>query len=91
MPLYCEAFSDKEKDYVTTTKKITDAIDKVIEKIGTTGTWAIDRGGDCNEIIGHFTDKKLQFVTRLKLNLWLVTHNKNGGVVPVQEIGRAHV
>ena len=84
VPLYCEAFSDKEKDYVTTTKKITDAIDKVIEKIGTTGTWAIDRGGDCNEIIEHFTDKKLQFVTRLKLNRWLVTHNKNGGVVPVQ-------
>ena len=84
VPLYCEAFSSKEKDYVSSTQKIKEAIDKVTQKIGTTGVWAIDRQGDCNEIIEHFIEKKLTFVTRLKLNRWLLTRNKNGGIVPVQ-------
>lgn len=84
VPLYCEAFSSKEKDYVSSTEKIKEAISKVTEKIGTTGVWAIDRQGDCNEIIEHFVAEKLTFVTRLKLNRWLLTRNKNGGIVPVQ-------
>lgn len=84
VPLYCEAFSDKEKDYVSITAKIKEAINKVIKNTGTAGVWAIDRGGDCDEIIEHFTNKKLKFVTRLKLNRWLETKNKNGGIVPVQ-------
>lgn len=84
VPLYCEAFSSQEKDYISTTEKIKSAISKVIEKTGTAGVWAIDRQGDCNEIIEHFTSNKLTFVTRLKLNRWLLTHNKNGGIVPVQ-------
>jgi hypothetical protein len=84
VPLYCEAFSSKEKGYVSSTQKIKKAIDKVTEKIGTTGVWAIDRQGDCNEIIEHFITENLTFVTRLKLNRWLLTRNKNGGIVPVQ-------
>lgn len=84
VPLYCEAYSSLEKDYVSGTKKITDTIDKVIQKTGTSGVWAIDRGGDCNEIIEHFTSNDLKFVTRLKLNRWLLTKNKNGGIVPVK-------
>ena len=84
VPLYCEAYSSLEKNYVSGTKKITDTITKVIAKIGTAGIWAIDRGGDCNEIIEHFTTHKLKFVTRLKLNRWILTKNKNGGIVPVQ-------
>jgi hypothetical protein len=84
VPLYCEAFSSKEKGYVSITEKIKDAINKVIQNTGTVGVWAIDRGGDCNEIIEHFTNNELKFVIRLKLNRWLVTKNKNGGVVPVQ-------
>lgn len=84
VPLYCEAFSSEEKDYISTTEKIKTAINKVIAKTGTAGVWAIDRQGDCNEIIEHFISNKLKFVTRLKLNRWLLTHNKNGGIVPVQ-------
>jgi hypothetical protein len=84
VPLYCEAFSSEEKDYKSITEKIKSAIDKVIEKTATAGVWAIDRQGDCNEIIEHFTNNKLKFVTRLKLNRWLLTHNKKGGIVPVQ-------
>ncbi len=84
VPLYCEAFSSQEKDYISTTEKIKSAINKVIVKTGTAGVWAIDRQGDCNEIIEHFISNKLKFVTRLKLNRWLLTYNKNGGIVPVQ-------
>lgn len=84
VPLYCEAFSSGEKDYISTTEKIKSAIDKVIAKTATAGVWAIDRQGDCNEIIEHFINNKLKFVTRLKLNRWLLTPNKNGGIVPVQ-------
>lgn len=84
VPLYCEAFSSQEKDYISTTEKIKSAINKVIAKTATAGVWAIDRQGDCNEIIEHFISNKLKFVTRLKLNRWLLTHNKNGGIVPVQ-------
>ena len=84
VPLYCEAFSSQEKDYISTTEKIKSAINKVIAKTGTAGVWAIDRQGDCNEIIEHFISNKLKFVTRLKLNRWLLTYNKNGGIVPVQ-------
>jgi len=68
VPLYCEAFSSKEEDYISLTDKIKTAIDKVVARTGTNGVWAIDRQGDCNEIIGHFLQHKLRFVTRIKLN-----------------------
>jgi hypothetical protein len=84
VPLYCEAYSSEEEGYVSGTEKITTIISTVIKRIGTHGTWAIDRQGDCNEIIAHFAANKLDFVTRLKLNRWLITFNKNGGKVPVQ-------
>ena len=84
VPVYCEAYSSKEKDYVSSTQKVKEVISKVIEKTGTHGVWAIDRMGDCDDIINHFTGNKLKFVTRLKLNRWLVTTNKNGGKIQVQ-------
>lgn len=84
VPLYCEAYSSKEKDYISSTEKVKTVISKVIEKTGVQGVWAIDRMGDCEDIINHFTGNKLKFVTRLKLNRWLNTTNKNGGKICVQ-------
>ena len=84
VPVYCEAYSSKEKDYVSSTEKVKEVISKVIKKTGTHGVWAIDRMGDCDDIINHFTGNKLTFVTRLKLNRWLMTTNKNGGKIQVQ-------
>lgn len=84
VPLYCEAYSSEEKDYISTTEKIKTAINKVIQRTGTQGVWTIDRQGDCNDIIEYFIANTLQFVTRLKLNRWLVTHNKRGGRICVQ-------
>ncbi len=84
VPLYCEAYSSKEEGYVSSTQKVINVISKVIKKTGTHGVWAIDRMGDCEDIINHFTDNKLWFVTRLKLDRWLNTTNKNGGKICVQ-------
>jgi hypothetical protein len=84
VPVYCEAYSSKEKDYVSSTQKVKSVISKVIEKTGTHGIWAIDRMGDCDDIINHFTNNKLRFVTRLKLDRWLTTTNQNGGKITVQ-------
>ena len=84
VPLYCEAYSSMEHGYVSATEKIKTITSTVIEKIGKHGTWAIDRQGDCNDIIEHFVDNQLDFVTRIKLNRWFITYNKNGGEVPVQ-------
>ena len=84
IPIYCEAYSSEEKGYVSSTEKVKSVISEVIKKTGTHGIWAIDRMGDCEEIINHFTGNKLKFVTRLKLDRWLNTTNKNGGKICVQ-------
>jgi hypothetical protein len=84
IPVYCEAYSSNEKDYVSSTEKVKKVISKVIEKTGTHGVWAIDRMGDCDDIINHFSGNRLKFVTRLKLNRWLNTTNKKGGRISVQ-------
>jgi len=84
VPLYCEAYSSEEEGYTGSTDKVIKIIDTVVQSIGTRGAWAIDRMGDNNEIIECFTGKKLQFVTRLKLNRWLYMYNKNGGKIQVQ-------
>lgn len=84
VPIYCEAYSSEEAGYVSSTEKVKSVISKVIEKTGTYGVWAIDRMGDNEDIINHFINNKLRFVTRLKLNRWLNTTNKNGGNISVQ-------
>ena len=84
VPLYCEAYSSKEEGYVSNTEKVKDVISKVIKKTGTHGVWAIDRMGDCEDIINHFTGNELKFVTRLRLSRWLNTTNKNAGKICVQ-------
>jgi hypothetical protein len=84
VPLYSEAFSSKEKGYVSIAEKMKDIIRKVKGYIGTVGTWAIDRQGDDVNLFNFFDAEQLKFVTRLKLDRWLYTHNINGGVVPVQ-------
>ena len=84
VPLYCEAYSSEEEGYISSTDKVIKIINTVVQSIGTKGVWAIDRMGDSNDIIECFTGKKLQFVTRLKLNRWISMYNKNGGRIQVQ-------
>ena len=78
VPLYCEAYSSEEEGYVNSTEKMKQIIALVKSYIGTTGTWAIDRAGDNNELIQYFEDESLEFVTRLKLNRWLCFKNRKG-------------
>lgn len=84
VPLYCEAYSSLEQGYTNSTDKVIKIIDTVTQYTKANGTWAIDRMGDNNEIIAHFTKQNLKFVTRLKLNRWLCMKNKNGGDIEVQ-------
>ncbi|MEJ7736352.1 MAG: hypothetical protein WKF97_02905 [Chitinophagaceae bacterium] len=84
VPLYSQAFSSQEGGYVSIAEKMKDIIGKVKNRIGTVGTWAVDRQGDDINLFNFFDTEKLSFVTRLKLNRWLYTHNKNGGIVPVK-------
>ena len=84
VPLYCEAYSSAEEGYTNSTDKVIKIIDTVIAYTKTHGTWAIDRMGDNNKIINHFTHQKLRFVTRLKLDRWVCMKNKNGGDITVQ-------
>ena len=71
VPLYCEAYSTKAKDYPGSTEKLIEIINKVKSFTGTKGTWAIDRQGDDIDLIRCFTDESLQFVTRLKMTRYL--------------------
>lgn len=84
IPLYSEAFSSGEQGYQSIGQKMKTIIAKVKSYIGTMGTWAVDRQGDDIDLIGFFDQEELSFVTRLKLNRWLITYNVQGGRVPVK-------
>lgn len=86
VPLYCQAFSSFEEGYETSTEKITSIISTVVQKIGTKGTWAIDRQGDNLKIIQHFNQEELKFITRLKLNRYLHFDNNKNKQVQAERI-----
>jgi hypothetical protein len=67
-----------EEGYAGSTEKMKGIIGLVKSYIGVTGTWAIDRAGDNNELIQFFDEESLAFVTRLKLNRWLCFINRKG-------------
>lgn len=71
VPLYCEAYSSEDTDYMGSSEKIIGIVQKVKAKIGTKGTWAIDRQGDDIDIIRGFTNEGLDFVVRLKMNRYV--------------------
>jgi len=84
VPLYCESYSTNAQGYEGLTKKIIHIITMIIKYIGVNGVWAIDRAGDNNELIGFFAANKLKFVTRLKLNRWLIFNNRKGKQMQTQ-------
>jgi hypothetical protein len=88
VPLYCEAYSTGAMDYFGGTEKLIEIIKKVKEFTGTTGTWAIDRQGDNNELIRCFTDESLQFVTRLKMSRYLHFGKNTNRQVKAERIDR---
>ena len=71
VPLYCEAYSSEDPAYPGSSEKIIEIAQKVKSKIGSKGTWAIDRQGDDIDIIRGFTDEELDFVVRLKMNRYM--------------------
>lgn len=71
VPLYCEAYSSEDPNYPGSSEKIIEIVQKVKSKIGTNGTWAIDRQGDDIDIIRGFTNNDLDFVVRLKMSRYM--------------------
>jgi hypothetical protein len=86
VPLLCEAYSSEAPDFPGITSKIKEIISLVKKAVGPEGTWTIDRQGDNNEIIRHFDQEKLQFVTRLKLNRNLIFKGKEQKVVKASNV-----
>lgn len=71
VPLHCELYSTAEGQVKNSNEKVKEIISKVCSVTGTKGVWAIDRQGDNQQIIQHFLDHELTFVTRLKSNRYL--------------------
>lgn len=71
VPLYLEAYSTDAPTDNHGTEMIKKCINKVVEHTGTIGVWAIDRQGDNEEIINHFEDNQLKFITRARSNRFL--------------------
>jgi hypothetical protein len=71
VPLHCELYSTAEGQVENSNVKILEIITLVSYVLGTRGTWAIDRQGDNEQIISHFLNNNLSFVTRLKSNRYL--------------------
>jgi hypothetical protein len=86
VPLYCEAYSSEESDYIGSSEKIMEIVQKVKQQIGTKGTWAIDRQGDDIDIIRGFTDQSLDFVARLTTKRYLHFNNNVNRQVKAERI-----
>ncbi len=65
IPLYGELYSQEAKDFKSENRQILNAMDRVRERIGQKGIWAIDRGGDRSKLLKGFLERKIRFVVRL--------------------------
>jgi len=86
VPLYCEAYSSKAKDYHGSTEKLMEVISCVTRYTKKRGTWAIDRQGDDIDLIRYFMKEELQFVTRLKMSRYLHFDNNINKQVKAERI-----
>jgi hypothetical protein len=71
-PLHLRLWSHEADDFVSENAEIFAAIDAVRAHAGRRGIYAIDRGGDRDEVFNHLADNKLGFVIRLVGNRNLV-------------------
>jgi Transposase DDE domain len=65
IPLYGELYSQEANNFRSENRQILNAMDRVMEGIGSKGIWAIDRGGDRSRLFKGFLERKLRFVIRL--------------------------
>lgn len=65
VPLYQELFSQEAEGFISENQRLLEAVRKVSAAVKQRGIWAIDRGGDREELLRHFLDDKLNFVIRL--------------------------
>jgi len=68
IPLYCEAYSQDARGFLSENEQLFRAIDMVGCHVGRRGIWAVDRGGDRDALFAKFLDgdDPKRFVVRLK-------------------------
>jgi hypothetical protein len=68
IPLYCEAYSQEARGFLSENEQFFRAIDAVSEHVGSRGIWAVDRGGDRGALFDKFLDRDdpKRFVIRLR-------------------------
>jgi hypothetical protein len=65
IPLYGELYSQEAKEFRSENCQILNAMDRVMEGIGSKGIWAMDRGGDRSRLFQGLFKRELRFVIRL--------------------------
>ena len=67
IPLYCEAYSQEAREFLSENAQLFKAIDAVGQHVGSRGIWAVDRGGDRDKLFDKFLDEDdpKRFVVRL--------------------------
>jgi len=68
IPLYCEAYSQKARGFLSENAQFFKAIDAVSRHVGSRGIWALDRGGDRDKLFDKFLtgEAPKRFVIRLR-------------------------
>ena len=75
-PLHLRLWSHEADGFVSENAEMFAAIDAVRAHAGRRGIYAIDRGGDRDEVFNHLADNKLGFVIRLVGNRNLVSRKR---------------
>lgn len=83
IPLYQELFSQNADGFISENQRIMDAIDKVNAVAKQKGIWAIDRGGDREELFRHFLEKELNFVVRMASTRKIIFNDKPRNILDV--------
>jgi len=68
IPLYCEAYFQESRGFVSENEQLFRVIEVVGRHVGTRGIWAIDRGGDWDRLFDKFLTREApkRFVVRLR-------------------------
>ena len=75
-PLHLRLWSHEADGFVSENAEIFAAVDAVRAHAGKRGVYAVDRGGDREELYNHFLDNGLRFVVRLVGNRNLVSRKR---------------
>lgn len=65
-PLHLSLWSSEAPDFVSENEQILSCVDTVRGAVADRGIWVIDRGGDRENLLHPFLDRKMRFIVRMK-------------------------